>query len=148
MVNCELLDSCNFFNEQATDMPHTKGHLKSLYCNGASFTECALYLISKIYDKNHVPENLYPNDVHKLADFNLFEPHEDLGMYLKVIYTGGSSGWIRPSTLKGLKKSGKIIAFHYPEGWVDVRRRNHRKYNGVDRRRTNPEMFFAGFSSD
>lgn len=71
MADCEHRDSCNFFNEQVSEFPHIQEYIKSLYCNEASFTECAIYLISKIYGKDHVPKNLYPNDVHKLLHFNL-----------------------------------------------------------------------------
>jgi len=70
MENCEFLGSCNFFNEQTTDMPYTKEHLKNLYCNGASFAECAINMISKVYGKDEVPKHLYPNNVHTLLDFN------------------------------------------------------------------------------
>jgi len=149
MANCEFLGSCNFLNEQTAVMPYTKEHLKlkSLYCDGASFTECAIYMISKIYGKDKVPKHLYPNDVYKLLDFNLFETNGGNNMVLNVIYTDGTSGKIKSSTLDGVRKSGKIIAFHCSEGWVDVRRKSKSTYNGVDRRRTNQEKFFAGFNS-
>ena len=71
MANCEFSGSCNFFNEQITDMPYIQEHLKSLYCNEASFAECAIHMISKIYGEDKVPKHIYPNDVHKLLDFNL-----------------------------------------------------------------------------
>ena len=148
MAQCELRDSCIFFNGQTKDMPHTRDYLKSLYCNGARFTDCALFSIYMSYGADKVPANLYPNDAYKLLDLNLAEPQEDLDMYLKVIYTGGASGWVRPSTLKDLQKSGRIIAFHYSAGWVEVRRTYHGTYRGFNRRRNNPEMFFASYSID
>lgn len=68
-------------------------------------------------------------------------------MVLNVIYTDGTAGKIKSNTLDGARKSGKIIAFHCSEGWVDVRRKIKGPYYGFDRRRTNEEKFFAGFIS-
>ena len=67
-------------------------------------------------------------------------------MFLKVIYPDGTSGMVKASIIEGLMKSGKIIAFHCSEGWVEVRRRrNVEEFNGIDRRKTKPESFFAKF---
>ena len=148
MARCELRDTCSFFNGQTKEMPHTRDRLKSLYCNGARFHDCVLYGISTIYGADQGAGNHYPEDVHKVLESNPLDPHEGPDMYLKIIYTGGTSGWVRPSTLKELQKAGKIIAFHYPAEWVEVRRTRHGAYNGFERRRNNPEMFFARFNND
>ena len=67
-------------------------------------------------------------------------------MFLKVIYPDDTSGMVKASIIEGLMKSGKIVAFHCSEGWVEVRRkRNIEEYNGIDRRKTNPESFFAQY---
>ena len=66
-------------------------------------------------------------------------------MQIKVIYPDGTSGMVRASTIDGLMKESKIIAFHCSEGWVEVRRKSKSTYDGVDRRRTKPKSFFAGF---
>ena len=67
-------------------------------------------------------------------------------MFLKVIYPDGTSGMVKSSTIDGLTKEGKIIAFHCSEGWVEVRRkRNVEEYKGMDRRKNKPEYFYAGF---
>jgi hypothetical protein len=83
----------------------------------------------------------------KLPGYNLFRTTGGNNMVLNVIYTDGTSGKIKSSTLDGVRKSGKIIAFHCSEGWVDVRRKNKSAYNGLDRRTSTQEMFFAGFNS-
>ena len=69
-------------------------------------------------------------------------------MFLKVIYPDGTSGMVKASTIEGLMKSEKIIAFHCSEGWVEVRRKSKSAYLGADRRRTNPEMFLRDFNFD
>ena len=144
MLCCDLRDSCFFFNEQATDMPHTTEYLRNLYCQGACYTECVLYRFSKVYGEDKVPKYLYPNDTNEILNFNLFEPEGGLDMFLKVVYPDGISGMVKASKLYGLINAGKIIAFHCSEGWVEVRRKNKNPYNGVDRRKTRPEVFYAG----
>ena len=144
MTDCEFLDSCNFFNDQTTDMPHTKEYLKSLYCKGDRFTDCAIHRISTRHGTERVPRHLYPIDVYKMLDFRQIATMGGLDMVLKVIYTDGNPGKVKSSTLEGLKKAGKIIAFHCSEGWIDVRRKSRTNFNGLDRRRTNPEKFFEG----
>ena len=66
-------------------------------------------------------------------------------MLRKVIYPGGTSSMVNFSKIYGLMKSDKIIAFYCSEGWVEVRRKSKSTYNGVDRRQTNPDRFYAGF---
>jgi len=129
----------------ATDMPHTTEYMRNLYCNGVSFTECALYRISKDYGKDKVPKYLYPNDMNEILNFNLFEPNGGLDMFLKVIYPDGTSGVVKSSTLHSLTRSAKIIAFCCPEGWVEVRRKSKSEYRGIDRRETPVESFYARF---
>jgi len=65
-------------------------------------------------------------------------------MFLKVIYPNGTSGIVKASIIEGLMRTGKIIAFHCSEGWVEVRRKSKSAYSGVERRKTKPEMFYAG----
>jgi hypothetical protein len=148
MASCEFLNSCVFCIKQPTDMPHTMKYLKNLYCKGARYTECAIYRYSKCHGIERAPKYLYPNDVYDILDLNMIEPDGGLDMPIKVIYTAGTPGKVKSSALEGLNKMGEIIAYHCPEGWIDVRRTINSKQSGADRRRTNPETFFAGFSSD
>ena len=113
MVCCDLLDSCFFFNDQATDMPHTTEYLRNLYCKGDCFNECALYMISEIYGKDKVPKYLYPNDMNEILNFNLFEPHGGLDIFQKVIYHDGTSGMVKASTIEGLRRMGKLSYFNF-----------------------------------
>ena len=69
-------------------------------------------------------------------------------MFLKVIFPDGTIGTVKFTALTNLIKSGKIIAFHCSEGWVEVRRKSKSPYVGVDRRRANPEMFLRDFNFD
>jgi hypothetical protein len=147
MAACELSDFCIFFNGQTTDMPHTKEYLKSLYCKGDLFTECDIYRISEIYGIDKVPKYFYPINMYDNMDLNLIDPNGGFDMLIKVLYTGGTLGKVKSSTLNNVMKSGEIIAFHCSEGWVDVRRKSKDTYSGVDRRRLDQEMFFAGFDS-
>ncbi len=66
-------------------------------------------------------------------------------MFRKVIYPDGTSGMVNVSKIYGLINAGKIIAFHYSDGWLDVRRKNKGAFNGVDRRKTDPDRFYSGF---
>lgn len=120
MPHCDLRDSCFFFNGQTTDSPYTTEFLKKLYCKGFCFAECALYKISRAYGKDKVPKYLYPNDM--FVGLN-FERHGRFDTLLKVISPDGTTGMAKASTIDGLMKAGKIIAFHCPEGWVEVRRK-------------------------
>ena len=67
-------------------------------------------------------------------------------MFLKVIYPDLTLGKINSSIIEGMMKAGKIIALHCSEGWIEVRRKGEGvPYSGIDRRKTKPETFFAGF---
>ena len=150
MACCELLVSCFFYNELTADMPKTTDYLRDMYCNGVCFTECTLYRISKVYGKDKVPKYLYPNDMNETLNFDLIKPDVDLDLdtFHKIIYTDGTSGMEKASTMGALRRTGKIVAFHWSGGWVEVRRKSKSPYNGVDRRKTKPEMLFDRFNSD
>jgi hypothetical protein len=142
-----LRDSCVFFNEKETSMPLTMEYLRNRYCKGACFIECALYRIAKVYGKNKVPQHLYPNDMYEIMNFSLIDPGEGLDAFMKIIYTDGTLGLARASSLGGLRRTGKIIAFHCSGGWIEVRRRSKKLFIGVDRRKNKPEKFFTGFEN-
>ena len=69
MAQCELCGSCFFFNEQASEMPHTAAYLKDKYCK-RDFAGCARFLVSKSYGKDRVPTYLYPNDIYETLKEN------------------------------------------------------------------------------
>jgi hypothetical protein len=128
-------------------MPQTTEYLKDMYCN-ARFTECALFRISKVYGNDNVPQYLYPNDMYETLNFDLFDPDGGLDTFHKVIYTDGTVGVEKATKIGGLRRAGKIVAFHWSGGWVEVRRKSKSTYHGVDRRNTKPEMLFDRFTSD
>lgn len=142
MSTCELCSSCFFFNEQSTDMPHTTDYLKEQYCMGHRYKECVIYRIAKTYGIDKVPKYLYPTDMFEVMHLNLFAREEGLDMFLKVIYPDGKSGIVNASTIEGLMKAGRIVAFHCSEGWVEARRKlNNENYTGFERRRSNLVTF-------
>ncbi len=134
MASCDLRSSCLFYTKPVLDMPHTTEYLKERYCEGDRYPECALYWIAKTYGMDKVPRYLYPNDIYELLDFNLFEPEEDAEIFIKVIFSDGSFGKVRPSTLRVRTRSQEIVALKSSMGWVELRRKQNIGYNGQDRR--------------
>lgn len=61
MAECELKDTCNFFNNQKHDFPAVANYLISKYCKGA-YWECSRYKIYKLHGMNKVPRNMFPNE--------------------------------------------------------------------------------------
>ena len=58
-------------------------------------------------------------------------------MNLKVIYRNGTSDIAKASAADELIKTGKIIAYHTSEGWVEVRRKQiSANYQGPERRKS------------
>jgi hypothetical protein len=138
MSCCNLRDSCFFYNnELKIDMPQTTEYLRDKYCTGC-FSECAIYMISKAYGKDKVPKYLFPNDLHEFLNFDLFEPHGGLDMFIKVIYSDGSAGMVRSSTLGNLTQSHEIVALQCSEGWVELRRTQNNSHKGPERRVIRP----------
>ncbi len=146
MAYCDIHGSCFFFNEQGTEMPHTTEYLKERYCKGI-FTECALYRISNFIGKEHVPQNLYPNDMLETLNFNLPDVTESQGgtaMRIEVIHTDGTFGTVRSSSLGELVKTTGIAAYLCSEGWVEVRRRQVKgNYDGLDRRKPHRQLLIT-----
>ncbi len=64
MAECELLDSCIFFNDKMTDMPATAEMMKSRLCRTNKF-ECARYMVYQQSGRSKVPPDLFPNDVER-----------------------------------------------------------------------------------
>jgi len=62
MANCENLCGCPFFNDAIPHMPITAQYLKNIYCIGSPHT-CARYIVCKALGKEHVPLNLFPEDL-------------------------------------------------------------------------------------
>ena len=146
MASCDLLVSCYFYKNELSGMPCTYKHMMGKYCQG-DYATCARFLYARAYGRNSVPLDMFPNDTFATLDTYQLNTGEAGGttMQIKVIYPDGTSGMVKAATMGGLMKEGKIIAFHCSEGWVEARRKSTGTYKGVDRRRTEPKRFFAGF---
>jgi hypothetical protein len=142
MAQCDLIDSCLFFNSLLKDMPCTAEYLVNKYCKG-DFTACTLYKYAKAIGKDYVPKYLYPNDMYETLNHILpktAESQEALPTMTKVIHTDGTLGMVRSSRLGALVKSGGIVAYRCTKGWVEVRRKRSKgNYTGPERRKTSPE---------
>lgn len=62
MAKCELLNGCPFFNDRMGGMPATAAIYKKNYCEGDK-SACARYMVFKALGKEHVPADLFPNQV-------------------------------------------------------------------------------------
>lgn len=147
MSNCDLLVSCYFYKKELSGMPCTFKHMMNKYCCG-EYAQCARFVYARVYGRNSVPLEMFPNDPIATVSTNQFEAGETqggMGMQIKVIYPDGTSDMVRAGTIDGLIKNGKIIAFLCSEGWVEVRRKSTTSFNGVDRRRTPSKNYFGGF---
>jgi len=60
MADCELTETCIFFNDKMADMPVMADIYKDRYCRGAK-SECARYLVFSTIGRENVPIDLYPN---------------------------------------------------------------------------------------
>jgi len=60
MANCELIETCIFFNDQMPNMPSTAAVYKKIYCE-QDFQNCARFMIFKAIGRSSVPKDLFPN---------------------------------------------------------------------------------------
>jgi len=60
MTQCELTETCVFFNDQMASMPSTAAVYKKIFCGG-EFDTCGRYLIFKALGREDVPKDLFPN---------------------------------------------------------------------------------------
>ena len=60
MAKCELIEKCLFFNDQMANMPSTSAVYKNIYCE-KDFANCSRYMIFKAKGREHVPQDLFPN---------------------------------------------------------------------------------------
>ena len=64
MADCECLTGCLFFNDKMANMPSTAANIKHLYCHG-EHDRCARYTIFRKFGRSKVPDDLFPNEMHK-----------------------------------------------------------------------------------
>lgn len=64
MADCELLETCIFFNDHMTDMPTMSGIIKQRYCRGSN-AQCARHLVFRRLGRDSVPADLYPSQLER-----------------------------------------------------------------------------------
>jgi hypothetical protein len=64
MANCELVETCIFFNGHMANMPSTADVYKKMFCQ-RDLEKCARYTIVKAKGRGTVPADLYPNQMEK-----------------------------------------------------------------------------------
>lgn len=67
MAECEVLNTCPFFNDKMTEMPATANALKNRYCKGDN-SKCARYMVLKALGKAKVPADLSPDKFEKARE--------------------------------------------------------------------------------
>jgi hypothetical protein len=67
MSDCEILQTCIFFNDRMEAMPSTSGWLKARYCRDR-FEECARYRVYKTLGRPQVPLDLFPTQFQRALD--------------------------------------------------------------------------------
>jgi hypothetical protein len=66
MERCEMVERCIFFNDKMQDYPFAAEQMKKLYCLGDNL-DCARHRVLDALGKEHVPGDLFPNDVARAA---------------------------------------------------------------------------------
>jgi hypothetical protein len=67
LADCELLQTCIFFNDKMANMPSTASLFKQDYCQN-NFEACARYKVAKALGRLKVPADLFPNQQHRAQD--------------------------------------------------------------------------------
>ncbi len=60
MAECELIQSCMFFNDRMAHMPVMTNVYKEKYCKCGN-ENCARFVVFKNLGRDAVPKNLFPN---------------------------------------------------------------------------------------
>lgn len=61
MAQCELVETCLFFNDQMSGQRQISAIYKMRYCRGDN-SRCARYMVYRALGRAHVPPDLYPSD--------------------------------------------------------------------------------------
>ncbi len=67
MKHCEMVEKCIFFNDKMANMPSTAEIFKMKFCKG-EFADCARRLVSTTKGREHVPPDLFPNQVDRARE--------------------------------------------------------------------------------
>lgn len=69
---CELLDTCPFFQEKMEGMPKAELSLRKRFCLKDN-THCARYIVAKGAGRDAIPCDLYPSERKRAKEILLFE---------------------------------------------------------------------------
>ena len=58
---CDLIEGCQFFNDNMPNMPKAAQYIKNKLCLG-DFQSCSRFKIYQEYGGEGIPEYLYPRD--------------------------------------------------------------------------------------
>ena len=61
MKECELIDTCPFFQGELAEKPVEIEELKEKYCKSNNLN-CARYMIVQAAGREKIPDNLYPDE--------------------------------------------------------------------------------------
>jgi hypothetical protein len=64
MSDCELLQTCIFFNDRMANMPSTAEIIKQQYCKGDN-SNCARYMVFSSVGRDKVTPDLFPNNTDR-----------------------------------------------------------------------------------
>lgn len=64
MADCELLESCSFFNDKMANKSAAAEIYRNNFCRGHS-EDCARYMVAKAFGSENVPADLFPNQMEK-----------------------------------------------------------------------------------
>ena len=64
MADCEILNTCPFFNDQMSEMPAMSNIIKKRYCRGSN-TLCARHMVFRVIGRDQIPADLYPSQVER-----------------------------------------------------------------------------------
>lgn len=67
MADCPLLEKCPFFNDRMAGMPTMASLYKTRFCKG-EFPTCARHMVVTGWDREHVPADLFPNQVERAQE--------------------------------------------------------------------------------
>ena len=61
MATCDVIENCQFFNDELGEMPAHSRVFKRVYCSGDHLL-CARYIVFAACGAEAVPEDLFPNN--------------------------------------------------------------------------------------
>jgi hypothetical protein len=64
MAECEKVPGCVFFHDRMDKLPFAAEQMKRRYCLGSNL-ECARHIVFDALGSEHVPSDLFPNDVRR-----------------------------------------------------------------------------------